>query len=306
MKLTKVLLVAGGLVAGAVAGNAFTTLAQPAPSAVLDSQSTFVEMTPCRLVDTRAKSVDNTAVVQDEGALGKETKRTYTAAGKCGIPSNATSLSVNLAAITPTSDTFMTLWDTGSDRPNSSAVNPEAALSVTGNTTNVALSSSGKFDIYNNAGQVHYAIDVLGYYVDGFGSSARPDLTDSGDGFALISDHYVTTVYERCIPINPPSCTNYVEGDFWGAVVNLENEARWVQVVSASRCPAYSVVGSNYPAVEPGTIISDPLRVEPKSTTAIYFTGPCGDREDAVVDGGGTMFDAVAAQNFATKEFIPD
>ncbi|MDG0975066.1 MAG: hypothetical protein P8O21_01040, partial [Ilumatobacter sp.] len=128
------------------------------------SQSTFVAMTPCRLVDTRAPSVDNTAVVQDEGALGKESKRTYTAAGSCGVPSNATSLSVNLAAITPTLNTFMTLWDTGSDRPNSSAVNPEAALSVTGNTTNVALSSSGQFDIYNNAGQVDYVIDVLGYY----------------------------------------------------------------------------------------------------------------------------------------------
>ena len=80
----------------AVAGNAFTTLAEPAASAELDSQSTFVEMTPCRLVDTRPKSDDNTAVVQDEGVIGKETKRTYIAAGSCGVPSNATSLSVNL------------------------------------------------------------------------------------------------------------------------------------------------------------------------------------------------------------------
>ncbi|MDG1266617.1 MAG: hypothetical protein P8O03_09860, partial [Ilumatobacter sp.] len=75
MKLTKVLLVVGGLVAGAVAGNALTTLAEyeptPRTGAESDSQSTFVEMTPCRFVDTRAKSDDNTAQVQDEGVIEK-------------------------------------------------------------------------------------------------------------------------------------------------------------------------------------------------------------------------------------------
>ena len=302
MKLTKVLLVAGGLVAGAVAGNAITTLAQPASPAVLDSQSTFVEMTPCRLVDTRT---GRSAEISGQGQIGQGESRTYSGAGSCGVPSNATSLSVNLTSVGSTFETYMTLWDTGAAKPNASTLNPNPLLPVSANTTNVPLSTSGKFDIYNFAGQVDYVIDVLGYYVDGFGTSAIPNLPDTGDGFSLISDHYATTVSERCTPINP-SCTNHVDGDFWGAVVNLENEARWVQVVSASRCPAYSLNGSNYPALEPGTIISDPLRVEPKSTTAVLFTGPCGGREDAVVDGGGTMFDAVAAQTFATKEFIPD
>jgi len=66
--------VISGLVAGAVAGNAFTTLAQPASPAELDSQSTFVEMTPCRLVDTRR---DEPAVVSGQGKLGQSESRTY-------------------------------------------------------------------------------------------------------------------------------------------------------------------------------------------------------------------------------------
>jgi hypothetical protein len=320
MKLTKVLLVAGGLVAGAVAGNAFTTLAEPAE---LDSQSTFVEMTPCRLVDTRAKSVDNTAVVQDEGALEKETKRTYTAAGKCGVPSNATSLSVNLAAITPTSNTFMTMWDTGSDRPNSSSINPEAALSVTGNTTIVALSDSGKFDIYNNAGQVDYVIDVLGYYVDGFGTSAIPNLTDTGDGFSLIFDFSQFNEIEDTATGELNDWTSdLLVREFFGVVVNLENEARWAYIETSSSCPSFtaeadngdgstSVVGGDpvpaggmVPAIRPyeGSL----FWVEAGGTTGIQWTGLCQIPGNATVDGGGTVMEAVNAQTFVTKEVTPE
>ena len=236
MKLTKVMLVIGGLVAGAVAGNAFTTLAQPASPAELDSQSTFVEMTPCRLVDTRR---DEPAVVGGQGKLGQSESRTYSGTGSCGVPSNATSLSVNLTSVNPTVETFMTLWDTGAARPNTSNLNPGPVVNVIANTTNVALGTSGQFDIYNHAGKVDYVIDVLGYYVDGFGTSAIPNLPDTGDGFSLIIDF--TETGERDPYEDDVEWTNrLLVKNFFGVVVNLENEARWAYIETTSSCPAFT------------------------------------------------------------------
>jgi hypothetical protein len=310
MKAPKVLLVVVGLVAGAVAGNAFTTLAEPASPAVLDSQSTFVEMTPCRLVDTRPVSDDNTAKVKAEGVIGQETKRTYTAAGSCGVPSNATSLSVNLTSVGPTVESFMTLWDTGSPRPNASTLNPNPSLAVSANTTNVPLNDSGQFNIYNQNGEVHYVIDVLGYYVDGFGTSALPDLTDTGDGFSIVVEFS-----EEKRAVNP----TYTEFVMWyyGAVINLENEARWVKVVSATGCPAFShpTYGfgfrTEFPAIEPGRPSNveefvQAFRVEARSSTPVIFESCAGPEEGAIVVGGGTMVEAIKAQTFATEEFAGD
>jgi len=305
MKFTKVLLVAGGLVAGAVAGNAFTTLAQPAPSSESASQSTFVEMTPCRLVDTRT---GRSAAISGQGQIGQDESRTYSGAGSCGVPSNATSLSVNLTSVGSTFETYMTLWDTGAAKPNASTLNPNPLLPVSANTTNVPLSTSGKFDIYNFAGQVDYIIDVLGYYVDGFGSSARSDLTDFGDGFSIVVE---LSEEKRAVT------STYTELAMWyyGAVINLENEPRWFKVVSATGCPAFSHptyygFGGTFPAKEPGveSLIGDTqvFRVEARSSTPVIINSCAGPEEGATVVGGGTMVDAIKAQTFATKEFTGD
>ena len=318
MQLTKVLLVAGGLVAGAVAGNAFTTLAQPASPAELDSQSTFVEMTPCRLIDTRT---DASAVVSGQGKLGPGESRTYSGTGSCGVQSNATSLSVNLTAITPTSNTFMTLWDTGAAQPNASNLNPNPLVRVVANTTNVPLSDSGKFDIYNNAGQVNYAIDVLGFFVDGFGTSAIPNLEDTGDGFSLIFNF---SEFNNIVDTGElfDWTSELLVKEIFGVVVNLEDEARWAYIETSSSCPAFtaeaidgdgdtSVVGGDpvpaggmVPAIKPyeGSL----FWVEAGGTTGIQWTGLCQIPGNATVDGGGTVIEAVDAQTFVTKEVTPE
>ena len=315
MKSRMVLVAAGCLLVGGVVGNAFTTSAEngatPRSGAALDSQTTFVEMTPCRLVDSRPASSDNSAVFKAAGQLGAATTKSYQASGKCGVPSNATAIGANVTSVRPTTNTYLTVWDKGATRPTASTLNAVPSTPATANSTTVPLSSSGEFSIYNNAGQVHYIVDVLGYYVDGFGTSARPDLTDTGDGFALVFEHDVTFDYETCL--DPYPCSTDVFRGFWGTIVNLENEARWVSVVTTSRCPAYSFTSPTLgtvqvPALEPGTIIDPeffPVRVEARSTTAIDFDGQCGGISDATMDGGGTMREAVAAQTFGTKEFTP-
>jgi len=265
-------------------------------------------MTPCRLVDTRPESDDNKALVQAEGAIGQDKSRAYNGAGACGVPSNATALSVNLTSVSPTVQTVLTLWDTGAARPAASTLNPDPLVNVIANTTNVALGTSGKFDIHNEWGQVDYVIDVLGYYVDGFGTSAIPNLPDTGDGFSLIIEIDKTIDDEYLGYVS-------VYRSYWGTIVNLEKEGRWVSLVTTSRCPSYTFDGPMGPiskdAVEPGRLVANSemsqLRVEARSTTSFKFSSDyCGGPVDAVMEGGGTMREAVANQTFATKEFTGD
>ena len=215
----------------------------------------------------------------------------------------------------------MTLWDTGAARPNASNLNPNPLVRVVANTTNVPLNDSGKFDIYNHAGQLDYVIDVLGYYVDGFGTSAIPNLEDTGDGFSLIFD------FSRFDGIEPLDELNEWTSDllvrnFFGVVVNLENEARWAYIKTTSSCPAFtaaandglggtSVVngsgvqaGEAVPSIKPyeGSL----FWVEAGGTTGIQWTGLCQIPVNATVAGGGTVSEAVDAQTFVTKEVTPE
>lgn len=59
--------------------------------------------------------------------------------------------------------TFLTIWP-GGTRPTAASLNPSPGQPPTPNAVNVALSSSGTFEIFNEAGTVDIVIDVNGCY----------------------------------------------------------------------------------------------------------------------------------------------
>ncbi len=129
----------------------------------------FISINPCRLVDTRP---DDLTVGPRSIPIGAEETITVTAHGSNGectgasaIPTDALSLSLNVTAVGPTSNTFLTFWGDGPN-PGTSNLNPRAGGAPTPNSVNTPLSTSGTFNIFNNRGDVNVIVDVNGYYAN--------------------------------------------------------------------------------------------------------------------------------------------
>ncbi len=129
----------------------------------------FIPINPCRLVDTRPGDL---TVGPRATPIGAEETITVTAHGTNGectgtstIPTDALSLSLNVTAVDPTSNTFLTFWGDGPN-PGTSNLNPRAGGGPTPNAVNTPLSSAGTFNIFNERGNVNVIVDVNGYYAN--------------------------------------------------------------------------------------------------------------------------------------------
>ena len=127
---------------------------------------TFVAVTPCRIMDTRADSTVGPRALPI-GAIETYTIQVRGASGNCTIPNDATAVNLNITSVNPTGASFLTVWPADSARPLSSALNWIANQPPTPNSINVGLSNSGQVSFYNNAGTVDLVADVTGYYVSG-------------------------------------------------------------------------------------------------------------------------------------------
>ena len=135
------------------------------------SSSSYVSVIPCRMLDTRSD-----AEIDTLGAGDTVTLDGRGLVGDCDLPADATALSVNIAAVSPSSNTYLTAYPSGAERPESSHLNARSGV-TTSNGVDVSLSAEGQLDIYNNAGELDVIIDVLGAYVPATGGSGevRPE-----------------------------------------------------------------------------------------------------------------------------------
>lgn len=126
--------------------------------------STFVPIVPCRLADTRP-ALDNVGFRSTPigPALGVMFQVTGTN-GNCSIPSTATGIASNIAAVNPTASSYLTVYPADAARPLSSNLNWTAGSSPTPNQVTVGLSTGGAIVAYNLAGFVDVVIDIVGYY----------------------------------------------------------------------------------------------------------------------------------------------
>jgi hypothetical protein len=90
--------------------------------------------------------------------------------GNCtGIPANATGVTLNVTAVNATAGSFLTVWPTGTVRPNASSLNWSAGQAPTPNAVNAALATSGKVSFWTESGTVDLIADVTGYYTEAAG-----------------------------------------------------------------------------------------------------------------------------------------
>jgi hypothetical protein len=165
----------GAAVAVTLSGGAIAvTMAagsDPAPSS-------FVPITPCRIMDTRADSVVG---VRNTPLLGDQpyTIQVQGTNGNCTIPVEATAVNMNVTSVNPTSTGFLTIWPSTSERPLASSLNWLAGQGATPNSVNAAIGSTGQISFSINAGSVDLVADVTGYFVPG-AAGPKGDKGDPG------------------------------------------------------------------------------------------------------------------------------
>jgi hypothetical protein len=150
----------------------------PAALAVPPSQYGFYTVTPCRVVDTR-----NAAGPYGGPAVAANSTRTFVFWGRCGIPSGATAISLNVTATGATANGNFRIYPGGTSLPLSSTLNYKAGRDRANNGS-YKLGGSGDLAVRSDqtSGSAHLIIDVAGYYQSP-GSTPPPPPPPSGSPF---------------------------------------------------------------------------------------------------------------------------
>lgn len=210
----------------------------------------FFTVIPCRAFDTRAA---NGAFGGPVLAAGET--RTVQLAGRCGISTGATAVSVNITVVTPTTFGHLTIFPAGGAQPLASNIN-FAPGQVRANNAILTLGAAGGLTVATGlqaGGTVHLLIDVNGYFADG-----------------------ATDVTAVATPLFTP-----MPGSYTGSQsLTLATSTAGAQI-------RYTTDGST-PTSATGTLYGGPFLLSSSATVkAIAFKG--GFTDSAVVSGGYTI-----------------
>lgn len=116
----------------------------------------FVGVNPSRVLDTRGGAPVGAGAAID-----------VTVTGVGGVPATGVATVVlNVTATQPTSNSYLTVWPTGSGQPNASSLNMTEGQTVP-NLVYATVGLAGKISIFNERGTTHLLADVVGYIPTG-------------------------------------------------------------------------------------------------------------------------------------------
>lgn len=122
----------------------------------------FHTLTPCRIADTR-----DPAGPRGGPALLSGVPRTFPVTGFCGVPATAKSVAVNVVAVQPTAEGFLTLFPAGQSQPLASTLNFRAGI-VRANNAVARLGAGGQltvvYGVASGSATTHFILDVNGYF----------------------------------------------------------------------------------------------------------------------------------------------
>jgi hypothetical protein len=121
----------------------------------------YVAVTPARLLESRSglRTVDNRSNGIGIRPAGSTTE--LVVVGRGSVATTAKAVTLNVAAIAPTSGGYLTVYPCGRSRPAVAQVTYSAGRTTAGSVTS-APGSGGKVCIYSS-GRVHLAADVSGF-----------------------------------------------------------------------------------------------------------------------------------------------
>ncbi len=126
----------------------------------------FTGLTPERLMDTRANVQTIDGDFRGTGALAPGETRVLKVAGRprSGVPAGVVgSIALNVTVTNPTAGSYLTVFPTGSLRPNASNLNFVGGQTVA-NMVVVPLGPNGEVSIFNESGTADVIVDVLGWF----------------------------------------------------------------------------------------------------------------------------------------------
>jgi RHS repeat-associated protein len=158
----------------------------------------FTALAPFRALDTRTGTGTSGSVapVGPGGVL----ELVVTGAG--GVPATGVSaVALNVTAVAPSEDGYLTVWPTGIARPEVSSLNFDAGETIP-NAVVVKVGADGKISIFNPFGNTDVIVDVSGFWstADGPGGAAYTsiaptralDTRQAGSGGAVHADSAIT------------------------------------------------------------------------------------------------------------------
>ncbi|MFC7492101.1 MULTISPECIES: hypothetical protein [unclassified Knoellia] len=98
-----------------------------------------------------------------KGVVGAGKELSILVAGRGDVPSGVSAVVLNLTAVAPSTNTFLTVYPSGTPRPATSNLNV-AARTNRANMVTIPVGSDGRVRIYNSSGTTHILADVTGYY----------------------------------------------------------------------------------------------------------------------------------------------
>ena len=132
----------------------------------------YVPLTPARLLDTRSVSTGASTFDGNDlgcGAVdqGLANVRTLQVEGRAGVPSSGVdAVAVNVTVVSPTASNYLTVYPSGTTKPNASNINFAAGQTIP-NMAIVKVGNDGKIAIYNENGSTQVIVDVVGWFPDG-------------------------------------------------------------------------------------------------------------------------------------------
>ncbi len=129
----------------------------------------FTPIEPVRVQDSRASSQEGPYGTPWSGGVA----RPVTVAGVAGVPDDAEAVALNVTVTGTTASSFLTLWPAGEDRPLASSLNWQPGWTIP-NAVTVKVGESGEINVFNNNGEAHVIIDVVGYYRSASGAGFTP------------------------------------------------------------------------------------------------------------------------------------
>ncbi len=256
------------LLVAALVTLSLTSIAAPTQAHVVTwGPGTYVAApTPTRVLDTR----DGTGGVS--APLGPGGVLTFRPAG---LPANTVAVALNLTAVGPSADGFLTAYPDDSNRPTVSSVDFSAGQ-TTANLVMVGI-DNGAIDVFNHSGATDVLADLEGYYVsstDGMGFTTAPptrvldtrDGTGRGGAVAPVGPNSTISLTVPAIPVDATS-----------VVLNLTA----VNGTAPSTLTAYAT-GSSRPA-------TSNLNFDTGQTMANLVVVPVNSRKFSIWNNAGSV-----------------
>jgi hypothetical protein len=122
--------------------------------------TTFLSLVPARVADTRSPNATIDGVASGGGAIGAGATLRVPIAGRGGVPTTATAVSLNVTAVDPGGSGYATVWPCDQSQPNASNLNFGAGQTIP-NAVLTKLAADGSVCVFTSA-STHLLIDVNG------------------------------------------------------------------------------------------------------------------------------------------------